>query len=137
MKTFSRKSVVQSQLLVPPLVYKNNTNNISGVRSYVNNPDWRIVYGQLCMYVCRWVKVLPQGQKKSIWFSNKNSCVSSKQKSSQRKMYQFDLDKRHKREGIHILFDSLTYKSNAQLWWGWMEDSSALPEKAELANWTE
>ena len=43
---------VDFKLQVPPLMYKNNTHNICGVRNQVNNPDLKGCNGRLCMYVC-------------------------------------------------------------------------------------
>ena len=52
MKSFSKNLSfeVDFKLQVPPLMYKINTHNISGVRNEVNNPDRRVV---MANYVCK------------------------------------------------------------------------------------
>ena len=54
MKSFSNKNLsigVDLKFYVLPLKNKINTHNISGVRNYVNNLDWRIVMTNYIMYV--------------------------------------------------------------------------------------
>ena len=54
MKSFSKNLSfgVDFKLLVPPLMYKINTHNTSGVRNYVNSLGWRVIMtNYVCMYV--------------------------------------------------------------------------------------
>ena len=54
MESFSKNLSfgVDFKLYFPLLMYKINTHNISGMRNYVNNPNWRIVMtNYVCMYI--------------------------------------------------------------------------------------
>ena len=53
MKSFSKKKNlpfgVEFKLKIPPLMYKVDAYNISGLRNQVNNPNLKACNDQLCM----------------------------------------------------------------------------------------
>ena len=78
MKSFSKylSFGVDFKLQVPPLMYKNNTHNICGVKNQVNNSNMKGCNGQLCVYVCKLFQ--PDQSKKKDLCKLKLRCYQTK-----------------------------------------------------------